>query len=109
MPKPPRKTRTRFPQLKPGPSLKRDAEKLIDTLTRASTTLMKPNKHGIYPATSGLDANSVSGMHHGWVRDIAKVLEARHICGETEAAIAGVQGMLKYWKTQVPGIEVTNA
>src|SRR6187399_895786 len=84
MAKPPRKTRTRFPQLKPGPSLKRNAEKLIDTLTRASTTLMKPNKHGIYPATSGLDANSVSGMHHGWVRDIAKVLEARHICGETE-------------------------
>jgi Glycosyl hydrolases family 15 len=93
-----------FPPLNPA-SLKDQLPALREKLESSGTLAVRPNRHGIYPASASQGQGAPSGYQNAWLRDNAMVAFAKWECGDPESAWKTARGLGAFLATQVPRME----
>jgi hypothetical protein len=75
--------------------------KIKQVLTEYGSHRILPVANGLFAASSSQAPDSVTGYQNVWVRDNIMVADSLRRCGELAAAIACVEGLTKFFATQL--------
>ena len=76
--------------------------KIREVLAAHHSHRIVPVAHGLFAASSSQTPDSLSGYQNVWVRDNVMVANSFRLRGQLEPAIACVQGLTRFFETQLP-------
>src|ERR1044071_5069398 len=87
------------------PSCARGLPALRAKLRAAGTLAVRPNRHGVYPASASQGPDAASGYQNAWLRDNAMVAFSQWECGDAESAWKTARGLGAFLETQASKME----